>query len=223
MRDHERDRAMTAGMRSTLVRRYYGILEKALRPFSKSGVSPDAVSYAGLAASLVAGFCYSRGAVFGGGLFLLLSGFLDTLDGCFARLAGRADRPGALLDSTLDRYAEFSVFFGLLAYYRESDTMSVVVFLALMGSTMVPYIKARGQSLGPVGTVGLMQRPERLTLLIGGSLLNGVSGLAFPAYPDAVLSATLLVLAVLANGTALHRLSAGKRDLAGGMGAGPRT
>jgi CDP-diacylglycerol--glycerol-3-phosphate 3-phosphatidyltransferase len=200
-------------MREQLIKRYYTLLEKSLRPLLKSGVSPNAISLLSLLASLSAGICYGYGRIFSGGLLLLLAGFLDTVDGSVARLTGRSDRFGALLDSTLDRYAEFFVFFGFLYHFR-NRWMFAVVLLALMGSVMVSYVKARAQSLGTVRTVGLMQRPERFALLIAGSIFNGPSAILFPRCPDAALSGSLILLALLSNGTALHRLLAGRKDLA---------
>ncbi len=199
-------------MREKLVKGYYALLEKGLRPFLAAGISPDFISYLALLVSLLAGVSYGLGRIFQGGLLLLCSGFLDTLDGSIARLTGRSSRFGALLDSTLDRYAEFFIFFGLLIHYR-TDWLFSVILLALMGSVMVSYIKARAQSLGPVRTVGLMQRPERFALLAAGSLLNAPAGFLLPDYPNAFFAASLVLLAVLANGTALRRLVQGRRDL----------
>lgn len=203
-------------MRERLIRRYYALLETGLRPVVKSGASPNVISFLALTVSLIAGICYACGNITSGGLVLLCAGFLDTLDGAVARLTGRSDRAGALLDSTLDRYAEFFVFFGLLFHFRNGWTAAVVL-IALMGSVMVSYVKARAQSLGPARTVGLMQRPERLILIAAGSLLNEPAGVLFPGYPDAALSASLVLLALLSNWTALHRLFEGRKDLGKGV------
>jgi CDP-diacylglycerol--glycerol-3-phosphate 3-phosphatidyltransferase len=205
-------------LRDRLVGGYYALVERGLGPVLKAGVSPDAITFLALAVALAAGFFFAFGLIFQGGLTLVLSGFLDTLDGSVARLTGRSSASGALLDSTLDRYAEFSVFSGLLVYYRQ-QWMFVFVLLALAGSVMVSYIKARAQSLGRVRTVGLMQRPERFVLLVAGSLANLPANLFFPDYPDMALSAAVILLAVLANATAIRRLVEGRRDLSPDGGA----
>jgi CDP-diacylglycerol--glycerol-3-phosphate 3-phosphatidyltransferase len=205
-------------LRDRLVGGYYALVERGLGPVLKAGVSPDAITFLALAVALAAGFFFAFGLIFQGGLTLVLSGFLDTLDGSVARLTGRSSASGALLDSTLDRYAEFSVFSGLLVYYRQ-QWMFVFVLLALAGSVMVSYIKARAQSLGRVRTVGLMQRPERFVLLVAGSLANLPANLFFPDYPDMALSAAVILLAVLANTTAIRRLVEGRRDLSPDGGA----
>ncbi len=199
-------------IRVKLVNRYYAVIENSIGPVLRSGISPDALSFLGLAASFAAGLFFGTGLVFPGGLALLFSGFLDTLDGSVARLTGRSNPAGALLDSTLDRYAELAVFSGLLFYYRHGWMFAFVV-LALVGSVMASYVKARAQSLGKVRTVGLMQRPERLALLIVGSLANPLVELFLPEYPDVALSTAIVVLAVLSNGTALRRLVEGRKDL----------
>jgi len=200
-------------MRERLIRRYYVLLETGLRPLVKTGASPDAFTFLALVVSTISGAFFACGKIAAGGVTILIAGFLDTLDGTVARLTGRSDRPGALLDSTLDRYAEFFIFFGLLFHFRKG-WMAAVVLVALMGSVMVSYVKARAQSLGPARTVGLMQRPERIILLATGSLLNGPVEYLFPGYPDAALSVSLIILAILSNWTAIHRLMEGRKDLA---------
>jgi len=201
-----------AEIRERFVSGYYTIIGKGIRPLLGTGISPNLVSFLALTASLIAGSLYAFGLIFQGGLLLLVSGFMDTLDGTLARLTGRSNRFGALLDSTLDRYAEFFIFSGILFYYRQT-WMFTVVLLALTGSIMVSYIKARAQSLGRVRTLGLMQRPERFVLLLTGSFLNLPVEVLFPDFPDAALSTALMLLALLSNGTAIRRLVEGRKDL----------
>ncbi len=198
--------------RSLFVKKYYGVLEAVIRPLVRLGVSPNFISFVSLLAALLSAYCYARNAIFTGGLLLLFTGFLDTMDGTIARLSGQSTRFGALLDSTLDRYAEFFIFFALLILFRQ-DWVFYVVLLALMGSVMVSYVKARSQSLGKTRSVGLMQRPERLILLILGSLINTPVRYALPEFGNVVLIATIILLAVLSNITALRRLYQGKKDL----------
>ena len=142
----------------------------------------------------------------------MLSGFTDTVDGSVARITGQSTKYGALLDSTLDRYAEFFIFFGRIFYFR-NGWIAMAVLLALMGFIMVSYIKARAQSLGQTRNVGMMQRPERLALLSLGSRLNTPVGRYDPECPDCVLAVTPILLAVFSNITALQRLIARKKYL----------
>ena len=198
--------------RGQFLKHYYRLLEAFIRPLAQAGVSPNFISFLSLLIAVVAAYCYSQGAIFAGGIFLLLTGLLDTMDGTIARLSGKSSRFGALLDSTLDRYAEFFVFFGLLILFRQ-DWVFYAILLAIMGSVMVSYVKARSQSLGKTRSVGLMQRPERLILLIAGSLLNTPVRNAFPEFGNGTLIAVIVLLAVLSNLTALRRLYQGKKDL----------
>lgn len=199
-------------MRERFLRGYYRTLERIIRPLALRRVTPNSVSLLSLFLSFVSALFYSMGYFFAGGLMLLLSGFTDTLDGTIARITGLSSRFGALLDSTLDRYAEFFVFTGLLIHFRNEWTFYAVI-VALMGSIMVSYVKARAESLGSAKVIGLMQRPERLVLLALGSLLNTPLGTYLPEYPDCIIMMTLGILAITTNITAIHRLMAEKKDL----------
>ncbi len=93
--------------------------------------------------------------------------------------------------------------------------MFLVVMLALMGSIMVSYVKARAEGLGHKEVRGLMQRPERIILLLTGAILNTpLNNIFFPGCPDCTLKGTLVILAVLTNITALQRLITSRRELA---------
>jgi CDP-diacylglycerol--glycerol-3-phosphate 3-phosphatidyltransferase len=114
-----------------------------------------------------------------------------------ARTTGKASRFGALLDSTVDRYAELIMFFGIAGYffYIDDFTTAAGTFLALSGSFMVSYSRARAESLGYDAKIGLMQRPERIVLI----------GLGAVVHINAFKLAIWLV-AFLANFTALQRI-----------------
>ena len=208
------DRGQHLTMRDGVVNYYYRLLEKFLRPIVKRSVSPAVISIFSLLISIAAAVFYSFGMMFWGGLFLILSGFADTLDGTVARLSGKVSKFGALLDSSLDRWSDFVVYAGLLLYYREC-TVFYAVLLSIIGSFMVSYVKARAESLGTIRIVGLMQRPERLLLLAAASLIAPFVDMVAPAYGDAPLVAILWFMAILTNVTALHRLFSAKRDLSG--------
>jgi len=138
---------------------------------------------------------------------------MDPLDGTVARLTGKASRSGAFFDCTMDRYAEFFVFFGFLVYFR-SGWIFYIVMLALMGSLMVSCVKARGKSLSQREVWGLMQRPERLILLMTGTILNTpFSNFLFSDGDSCSVKRTLVILAVLTNLTAIQRLIAEGKEL----------
>ena len=135
------------------------------------------------------------------GVLLLTVNALDLLDGAVARASGRASPFGAFLDSTLDRYAEAVVFIGLVAWFASQGNLrgEILTVVALVGSLMVSYTRARAEGLGLHGEVGLLARPGRLILLAAGLVLAAVPPLAW------TLDAVVALLAVLTNLTAAQR------------------
>ncbi len=195
---------------------------QAIAPFcsflSGLGISPNAVSLAGLSLSLISGLVYASGAFFCAGVILILAGTCDVLDGQMARLTGKISLFGAFLDSAIDRFSELFIFLGLAWHFSrlsaenpESALGSVVVLiliLALSGSFMVSYTRARAEGLGVECKVGWMQRPERLALLILGSLFAGL-----PVVGPSIMIGTILIIAVLGNYTAVQRIIYVKNQL----------
>jgi CDP-diacylglycerol--glycerol-3-phosphate 3-phosphatidyltransferase len=123
-----------------------------------------------------------------------ISGLLDMMDGLVAKIGKQQTRFGALLDSTVDRYGELAIFIGLAVLF-EGTVSFIGVMLALCGSLMVSYVKARAEGLGFTCEAGILQRPERLVIILLGALL----GIGF-------LKWAIWLVAVLANVTALERL-----------------
>lgn len=158
-------------------------------------LTANIITVLGLAPAVLGGVAFARGQVRLGGLFLLISGVMDMLDGAVARVSGGESRFGALLDSTIDRYAEIAVYLGLAILYRGSIETLTGVILALCGSLMVSYVKARAEGLGLSCNVGMLQRPERLVILMVGAFIG-------PGY----LKWAIYLIAVLANITAFERL-----------------
>jgi CDP-diacylglycerol--glycerol-3-phosphate 3-phosphatidyltransferase len=178
---------------------------------------PNVITLAGLVLSAMAGLVYSTGAFFWAAWVVILAGSCDVLDGQLARLTGRSSSFGAFFDSTMDRFGEILVFMGLAWYFSggsagafggvsetshaQSPVSVVLILLAASGSMMVSYTRARAEALGIECKVGWMQRPERLTLLILGSLLA-----ALPVVGLTLMKLTLLALALTANFTAVQRV-----------------
>jgi CDP-diacylglycerol--glycerol-3-phosphate 3-phosphatidyltransferase len=201
------------GFREKAQKRYYRVMEKVAYPLVSAGISPNHITVAGMLLSLAAGVLFAAGAIFWGGMLLWASALMDPIDGTVARLSGKVSRFGALLDSTLDRYSELFVFFGLMVYFK-NGRMLIVVMLALMGSIMVSYVKARAESLGQKEFRGLMQRPERIILLIAGTVLNApINHYLLGDCQDCTVKGTLVILAVLTNITALQRLLSSRNEL----------
>jgi len=130
-----------------------------------------------------------------GGLVALAGAIFDMLDGRVARLRGRETRFGAFLDSTMDRYSDMLLYLGLMILYARLDetVLMVLVWVAAFGGFMTSYARARAESLIPRCRVGLMERPERVVLLILGAVLNR-------------MVAVLWIIAILANITAIQRV-----------------
>ena len=153
----------------------------AVRPLvlmlDQAGFSPLAVSILGLVISIASGFVVAAGHLFWGALVFLLGSAFDMLDGGLARLQGTASRRGAFLDSTFDRFGEGALFCGLAWFYTtglaEAHPWAVVFIIGtVVGSLTTSYVRARAEGLGETCYVGLLQRPERIALLVGGMILG---------------------------------------------------
>lgn len=184
------------------VRLLYGFMERFLLPLLKRwGVTPAGLTSAGLVFSIMAALAYLISPVLAG-ILALIGGLCDTADGFWARKSGTASLKGAFLDSVLDRYAEFCLLIGVWAYLSHfpgyAGIGTLTVFLALVGSFMVSYTRARGESLAVSFKGGVFTREERLLTLVAGSLAD-------PLAPGLILLLTAAVLAVGANLTAIYR------------------
>jgi len=146
------------------------------------------------------------------GLLILLGGICDIIDGKLARSSGRVTKFGALFDSSIDRYSEVIMFFGIAFYYVKQDEflLSIITFIALGGSMMVSYIRARGEGLGFDVKVGLMQRPERVVFIGAGALLQltlfRITIFHVVDFQVTLLEIVIWVVAIFANITAIQRL-----------------
>lgn len=140
----------------------------------KRSISPNMLTLIGLLLSAVTGVIYWSGPFRLASLFLLLAGVCDILDGEIARKANRVTRFGAFLDSTLDRYAESFIWLGILFRYSEMGLVSaqIYTFFALIGSLMISYTRARSGEIGHETRLGPMERPERVVLILIGTLFG---------------------------------------------------
>ena len=161
------------------------------------GLTPNALTVAGLAVCIASAVLIALGYLVAGGTVLLLSSIFDIFDGALARVAGTSQPYGAFLDSTVDRYAEACTSIALLYYFlfRAHTTLEpMLVIVALAGSLLVSYVRARAQSLGFDGNGGLLARPERVVITVIGLLVRPL------------LIWALWILAILTNVTALQRI-----------------
>ena len=166
-------------------------------------VTPDSLTWLGLAGGGGAAALLWSGHWVWGGIAVLASSALDMLDGALARATGAASKYGALLDSTLDRVGEAVILFGMLGYYaRRGDIEeTLLLFAAVVVSGLVSYVKARAEGLGIPCNVGIVTRPERI-IILGAGLLAGHTATVIALY----------LITVLSFVTAAHRfLDAGRR------------
>ena len=169
--------------------------------FGRLGFTPNALTILGSLLQASVGLLVAQGWFLAAGLCLWLFSLTDTLDGALARATGRVTVFGAFLDSVCDRYAEAAIFFGILWWYQSTASPLGVglAYLAIIGSLMVSYARARAEGVGlEAADVGWFQRPERIVLL-------GVGLLAAPFAPAALL-VVLALLAVLTTITVLQRV-----------------
>ncbi|MHB9092938.1 MAG: CDP-alcohol phosphatidyltransferase family protein, partial [Chloroflexota bacterium] len=133
----------------------------------RMGITPNALTLIGFALNVAVAAVIGFGFQTTGGLLVLFAGLFDMLDGAVARLGGKVTIFGGFLDSTLDRYSEAVIFFGLLVLYTNQgrDTEVLLVYAVIVGSLMVSYARARAEGLGLDCSVGWLQRPERILLL----------------------------------------------------------
>lgn len=180
----------------------------ALRPVRwaavASGAAPLVFNLLGLGLGLASGVAFALGHLPLGGALILLSGIADVLDGDVARRKGLVSDAGAFIDSTLDRFAEMAVFAGLTFFYQSGLAVLLAV-IALGGSLMVSYTRARGESLGVLCKLGVLQRAERMLLLGLGPILDPTVSAAFGRDPGLLTVIVLGVLAVGTMGTAVFR------------------
>lgn len=140
----------------------------------------------------------------------LVIGFslFDMLDGQVARIGGMTSTFGALYDSVLDRYCELLTL-GAIEYFmvcNHSLAGAILTFLALVGSIMVSYVRARAEGLGIECKKGFMQRPERVVVTSLSLLAAGIAGQAGAENPDVILTAAMGFIAFFANLTAIARI-----------------
>jgi len=192
---------------------YYKIVETFIVPkLIDWKLTPNHVSYGGLLISMLAGLSFIYSAILGG-LFTLLTGLLDTLDGSLARATGQSKKFGAFLDSVLDRYTELMIYLGIWFYFYLNNAQnhySLLIILILFGSLMVSYTRARAEGLGERCLGGTFQRGERIVLLGVAGIINPfinqlAAGLAIPWAIDLSLKGVLVVLALGTNLTAMWR------------------
>lgn len=210
----------------------YKIIEPLINLLIKLRITPNMITSMGLFLNFVAMSILIYGAEFGArddhsyvgwaGFTILFAGLFDMIDGRLARVSGLEHPYGALYDSVLDRYSEMVMFLGICYYLVAQDYFfsSIFAFIAMIGSVMVSYTRARAEGLGVNASVGLMQRPQRILIIgisaiacgifsatVGGDFKVFVDFLPFGVFETiSLFTLPIAILAVLSNITAIRRL-----------------
>lgn len=200
--------------RDYLQERIYKIINPVIHGMIKIGITPNMVTTIGFLGNVLATAMFILAseqatpevgyAMIGwGGAILIFSGLFDMMDGRLARLGNMSTAFGAFWDSTLDRYSELFSLFGLTLYLLNTvgTWAGVISFLALVGSIMVSYVRARAEGLDIECKVGLMQRPERVVVTSVVAILTGIFN------SNGWLIGGMILIAVLANITAFWRVA----------------
>ncbi|MDI7275269.1 MAG: CDP-alcohol phosphatidyltransferase family protein [Anaerolineae bacterium] len=172
------------------------LVEPIARALHRLGVTPNGLTVLGFLLSIVNAWLLATGRLRLAGALILLFSALDAFDGALARMSGQVTRFGAFLDSVLDRYAEGVLFFGLLICFAQAGRREelYLTYVAIIGSQLVSYTRARAEGLGLRCQEGWFTRVERILVLAAGLLLNW-------------LRPVLWLLAILTNVTALQRMA----------------
>jgi CDP-diacylglycerol---glycerol-3-phosphate 3-phosphatidyltransferase len=231
-------------MSENLLKKYgqplvYRVINPLIDLLVKWKVQPNTITTIGLVVNTLATVVFIYGGETGerndhsyigwAGVVILFAGLFDMIDGRLARVGKMASKFGALYDSVLDRYSEMIMFLGICWYLVAQSYFlsSLFAFIAMIGSVMVSYVRARAESLGAHADVGLMQRPERIIIIGVSAIACGifsatggqevrvtVDWLPIPLFETiTIFTFPIVVLAVLTNITAINRLMYSKHEL----------
>jgi len=166
-----------------------------LKIFSGQHGNPNFFTFMGFFATLVASFLILKDFWFLAGLAIILSGLFDLFDGVVARKFGKVTLLGSFLDSVLDRYSDLLLLLALLIYYLKKGEPGLVILTSFvsMGTVLIPYVRAKAESLQVPCSIGLMERAERIILLSIGVLFQWMEPI-------------LWILAILTHFTVLQRI-----------------
>ena len=208
------ERSKFKRIRDGLQQAIYKVINPVVGTMVRVGITPNMVTTVGLLGNMAAAALLvyagmtqgvdgpNYGIVTLAGVVIILSSLFDMLDGQVARLGGMVSKFGALYDSVLDRYCELFTLGGVAFYLMSCDDMigALLTFLALVGSMMVSYVRARAEALGANCSVGLMQRPERVVVTSIAVIAAGI------AHLNLIVVIGMALIALLANITAIVRI-----------------
>ncbi|MFI1912402.1 phosphatidylinositol phosphate synthase [Nocardia sp. NPDC020380] len=199
---------------------------KATAPLGKAlvstGLTPDAVTLIGTTASIAAAVTlFPTGHLFWGTMVIWLFVMFDMLDGAMARARGGGTKYGAVLDASCDRVADGAIFASLAwwaVYHENSKYLLFATLVVLITSQVISYIKARAEASGLSADGGLIERPDRLVIVLVGAGFTGIGGyfginwLSYAVYAAMYALAVLSIITVFQRALAV-RNSPGARDI----------
>src|SRR5471030_945168 len=223
--------AQATSMRTNLQLGIYKVIDPVVKLLIRAGLTPNIVTTIGFVLNVGVAVIFILGAEEGNrgdlsyvgwaGALILFAGLFDMLDGQVARLGNMKSTFGALYDSVLDRYSELIMFFGICYYLvaHHYFLSSIFAFIALIGSMMVSYTRARAEGLGIQCKDGLMQRPERIITIgiaaiacgitshyLGGDHKWYIPGISFHVLETmSIFTIPIALMAMLTNVTAIKR------------------
>ncbi len=171
------------------------VLHALVRGLALTRIPPNYLTFLGLVVNSIAAVAFGYGHFQWAAFIIFLAGIFDMTDGRVARATNSVTDFGGFFDSVIDRYSDLALYFGLLVYYARGNRFFYVVLtaLAMTGSVMVSYVRARAESMIGQCKAGFMERPERIVLLIIGGAFDR-------------MAPVLWVIAVLSNITVIHRI-----------------
>jgi len=176
--------------------KFFGaIINRIVRWLALSKIHPNVLTFLGLVINIWATWLFALGSFRWAGVVVIGAGVFDMVDGRVARATSQVTRFGGFFDSVLDRYSDLALYMGLLVYYASINRFPYIVLtaIAMTGSVMVSYTRARAENSIPKCKVGFLERPERVVLIIIGALFLR-------------MAPVLWVIAVLSNLTVIHRM-----------------
>lgn len=194
---------------------YLSGMAPVVRSLVRLGVTPNTLTTIGALVILASAVAYGMGRIQWGGVLLLLSGMVDTLDGQVARSSAQTTKFGAFYDSTLDRVGDGATFIGIAAYLAEAPDIRwrefavIACMLGILSTSLVSYMRARAEGLGLDGKVGLAQRAERI---IGLGLTTALVGAGAGGVVLTTIVVVLTVLSFITVGQRFAHVYRGARE-----------
>jgi len=172
------------------------IIIKLYRFFFKNrNINPNVFTALGLVFAYISCLSIAMGYNIIAGFALLISGFFDLLDGAMARISNKVTPFGGFLDSVLDRYSDMFVLYGIIVFFIKRSELfyCLITIIAIIGVAVIPYAKARAEAASIKCNTGILERPERIIILLIGLFFN-------------LLPYAVIVIAVLSHITVIQRI-----------------